>query len=166
MHVNARSSNHDPNHVLDREPKRLSERDSSPCEHSQIWKLPSQGQKGDSDVHPMLAQVWLYVEAWGAFHQAFCQCFSLTTVISYWNPCIWLAESKFVSEKHWQNTWWNAPLNWWLNRGMSGFSLRRGKGGGGVVGGLAACITYAAHKCENPAGLLPSPWGTASQLPL
>ena len=30
--------------------------------------------------------------------------------ISYWNPCIWLAESKFVSEKHWQNTWWNAPL--------------------------------------------------------
>ena len=47
---------------------------------------------------------------WGAFHQAFCQCFSLTTVISYWNPCIWLAESKFVSEKHWQNAWWNAPL--------------------------------------------------------
>ena len=46
---------------------------------------------------------------WGAFHQAFCQCFSLTTVISYWNPCIWLAESKFVSEKHWQNAWWNAP---------------------------------------------------------
>ena len=33
MHVNARSSNHDPNHVLDRDPKRLSERDSSPCEH-------------------------------------------------------------------------------------------------------------------------------------
>ena len=35
MHVNARSSNHDPNHVLDRDPKRLLERDSSPCEHSQ-----------------------------------------------------------------------------------------------------------------------------------
>ena len=34
MHVNARSSNHDPNHVLDRDPKRLSERDSSQCEHS------------------------------------------------------------------------------------------------------------------------------------
>ena len=34
MHVNAHSSNHDPNHVLDRDPKRLSERDSSPCEHS------------------------------------------------------------------------------------------------------------------------------------
>ena len=34
MHVNARSSNHDPNHVLDRDPKRLSEIDSSPCEHS------------------------------------------------------------------------------------------------------------------------------------
>ena len=34
MHVNARSSNHDPNHVLDRDPKRLSERDSSPCEQS------------------------------------------------------------------------------------------------------------------------------------
>ena len=41
-----------------------------------------------------------------AFHET---CQSLTTVISYWNPCIWLAESKFVSEKHWQNTWWNAP---------------------------------------------------------
>ena len=36
--------------------------------------------------------------------------FSLTNFISYWNPCIWLAESKFVSEKHWQNIWWNAPL--------------------------------------------------------
>ena len=46
---------------------------------------------------------------WGALHQAFCQCFSLTNFISYWNPCIWLAESKFVSEKHWQNAWWNAP---------------------------------------------------------
>ena len=34
MHVNARSSNHDPNHVLDRDPKRLSERDSFSCEHS------------------------------------------------------------------------------------------------------------------------------------
>ena len=34
--VNARSSNYDPNHVLDRDPKRLSERDSSPCEHSQL----------------------------------------------------------------------------------------------------------------------------------
>ena len=34
MHVNARSSNHDPNHVLDRNPKSLLERDSSPCEHS------------------------------------------------------------------------------------------------------------------------------------
>ena len=33
-HVNTHSSNHDPNHVLDRVPKRLSERDSSPCEHS------------------------------------------------------------------------------------------------------------------------------------
>ena len=45
----------------------------------------------------------------GEFHQVFCQWFSLTTVISYWNPYIWLAESKFVSEKHWQNAWWNAP---------------------------------------------------------
>ena len=45
----------------------------------------------------------------GAFHQAFCQCFSLTTVISYWNPCIWLAESKFVSEKHWQNALMKCP---------------------------------------------------------
>ena len=32
--VNARSSNHDPNHVLDRDPKRLSERDSFSCKHS------------------------------------------------------------------------------------------------------------------------------------
>ena len=36
MHVNARSSNHDPNHVLDHDPKRDWERDSSPCEHSPI----------------------------------------------------------------------------------------------------------------------------------
>ena len=35
MHVNAQSSNHDPNHVLDRDPKCLSERDSFSCEHSQ-----------------------------------------------------------------------------------------------------------------------------------
>ena len=35
MHVNTRSSNHDPNHVLDRDPKRLSERDSFSCEQSQ-----------------------------------------------------------------------------------------------------------------------------------
>ena len=48
-------------------------------------------------------------QTWGVFHQVFCQCFSLTNFISYWNPCIWLAESKFVSEKHWQNTWWNTP---------------------------------------------------------
>ena len=34
MHVNACSSNHDPNQVLDRDPKRLSERDSLSCEHS------------------------------------------------------------------------------------------------------------------------------------
>ena len=52
-------------------------------------------------------------EIWGAFHQVFCQCFlALTNFISYWNPCIWLAESKFVSEKYWQNAWWNAPQNW------------------------------------------------------
>ena len=48
-------------------------------------------------------------ESRGAFHQAFCQWFSLTNFISYWNPSIWLAESKFVSENHWQNAWWNAP---------------------------------------------------------
>ena len=34
MHVNTRSSNHDPNHVLDCDPKRLSECDSFSCEHS------------------------------------------------------------------------------------------------------------------------------------
>ena len=39
MHVNARSSNHDPNHVLDRDPN-ISERDSSPCEHSLCLQLP------------------------------------------------------------------------------------------------------------------------------
>ena len=39
MHVNARSLNHDPNHVLDRDPKHLSERDSSPCEHSLYLSL-------------------------------------------------------------------------------------------------------------------------------
>ena len=42
MHVNAHtctcSWNHDPNHVLDRDPKRLSERDSSPYEHSH-WSV-------------------------------------------------------------------------------------------------------------------------------
>ena len=32
---NARSSNHDPNHEADRDPKRLSERDLFLCEHSQ-----------------------------------------------------------------------------------------------------------------------------------
>ena len=34
---------------------------------------------------------------------------SLTTVISYWNRYIWLAESRFITESHWQNTWWNTP---------------------------------------------------------
>ena len=61
---------------------------------------------------PFKLHLRLLSDAWGAFHQAFCQCFSLTNFISYWNPCIWLAESKFVSEKHWQNAWWNAPLEW------------------------------------------------------
>ena len=57
-----------------------------------------------------ILEVWPnLISSWGVFHQAFCQCFSLTNFISYWNPCIWLAESKFVSEKHWQNAWWNAP---------------------------------------------------------
>ena len=53
--------------------------------------------------------VWYAVISRGAFHQAFCQWFSLTNFISYWNPCIWLAESKLVSENHWQKAWWNAP---------------------------------------------------------
>ena len=51
----------------------------------------------------------------GVFHQAFSQWFSLTKFISYWNPCIWLAESKLVSENHWQNAWWNAPLVLWCS---------------------------------------------------
>ena len=37
MHVNARSSNHDPNHEADRDPKRLSERDSFFCEQAQTY---------------------------------------------------------------------------------------------------------------------------------
>ena len=56
---------------------------------------------GINIVLEVLWQTKPSTETRGAFHQAFCQCFSLTTVISYWNPCIWLAESKFVSEKHW-----------------------------------------------------------------
>ena len=40
MHVNARSVNHGPNHEADRDPKRLSERDSFLCEHSQCVILP------------------------------------------------------------------------------------------------------------------------------
>ena len=39
MHVNARSSNHDPNHEADRDPKRLSESDSFLCEHSQLINI-------------------------------------------------------------------------------------------------------------------------------
>ena len=35
MHVNAHRSNYDPNHEADHDPKRLSERDSFFCEHSQ-----------------------------------------------------------------------------------------------------------------------------------
>ena len=46
----------------------------------------------------------------GHFIKRFVSVFPLTNFISYWNPCIWLAESKFVSEKQWQNAWWNAPL--------------------------------------------------------
>ena len=61
-------------------------------------------------------------ESWALFHET---CQSLTTVISYWNPCIWLAESEFVSEKHWQNTWWNAPLNLELPRPISSRVLWR-----------------------------------------
>ena len=60
-------------------------------------------------ITPTLTLDQCWVRDQGAFHQAFCQWFSLTNFISYWNPCIWLAESKFVSEKHWQNAWWNAP---------------------------------------------------------
>ena len=37
MHVNARSSNHHPNHVLDCDLKRLLERDSFSCEHSHCF---------------------------------------------------------------------------------------------------------------------------------
>ena len=45
LHVNAHSSNHDPNHVLDRDLKRLSERDSFSCEHrayqsKEIFSVP------------------------------------------------------------------------------------------------------------------------------
>ena len=43
MHVNARSSNHEPNHEADRDPKRLSECDSFLCEHSHKHTCPSEG---------------------------------------------------------------------------------------------------------------------------
>ena len=39
---------------------------------------------------------------WDSFIFLVDQWFSLTYVISYWYSCIWLAESKFVSENHWQ----------------------------------------------------------------
>ena len=46
---------------------------------------------------------------------------SLTTVISYWNSCIWLAGAKLISEKRWQNTWWNAPQDFdWGGGGGGG----------------------------------------------
>ena len=45
------------------------------------------------------------------FMKLFCQRFSLTNCISYWNLCIWLAESKSVSENHGQDASWNAPLD-------------------------------------------------------
>ena len=57
MHVNARSSNHDPNHVLDRDPKHLLERDSSPCEHSQslvvLKEMPYRNKINHKNVHDM-----------------------------------------------------------------------------------------------------------------
>ena len=41
MHVNARSSSHDPNRVSDRDPKHLSERDAFSCEHSHRPLVPN-----------------------------------------------------------------------------------------------------------------------------
>ena len=67
MHVNARSSNQDPNHILDRDPKCLLERDSSPCEHSQYHLCL-----------PLKMCLWV-VEMWGIFtaflHKKFYSCF-------------------------------------------------------------------------------------------
>ena len=44
------------------------------------------------------------------FIKRFVSDFHWLTDKSYWNPWIWLAESELVSENHWQNAWWNAPL--------------------------------------------------------
>ena len=52
--------------------------------------------------------------SWGAFHQVFCQCFSLTNFISYWNPCIWLAESKFCQWKTLTKHLMKYPPRWVL----------------------------------------------------
>ena len=69
----------------------------SPFEH---WSSPHHSTSTCQLTHHDLQAI----PFWAAFHET---CQSLTTVISYWNPCIWLAETKFVSEKHSQNTWWN-----------------------------------------------------------
>ena len=45
----------------------------------------------------------------GAFHQAFCQCFSLTNLLSANQMQGFQKLITVVSEKHWQNAWWNAP---------------------------------------------------------
>ena len=47
----------------------------------------------------------------------------MATVISYWNPCVWLAESKFVSENHWWDASWNLPLDQRLCFNSSTFML-------------------------------------------
>ena len=79
---------------------------------------PKDGSSSPRIANNLLPYLWILdnlfgrrtkIASRGVFHQAFSQWFSLTKFISYWNPCIWLAESKLVSEKHWQKAWWNAP---------------------------------------------------------
>ena len=65
MHVNARSSNHYPNHEADRDPKRLSERDSFLCEHSHRHTHQQKQGKHTSikytHTYPKLEQIQFFI---------------------------------------------------------------------------------------------------------
>ena len=71
-------------------------------------KKKHRGGGGGSSVPPSPPTMALHLG--GISSSVLSVFFTDNCYISYWNPCIWLAESKFVSEKHWQNAWWNAPL--------------------------------------------------------
>jgi len=63
------------------------------------------------------------------FTKRFVSDFYWQTVISYWNPRIWLAESKSASENHWQDALWNAPqVNmFWRRKGYDTFQRKLGQ---------------------------------------